>query len=87
VEAAIAFVVARPLDLDSLTGLWQRALDAADRALMSAGCSFSSEERALRRHELYDERQATVAALVSLARARHARNLRAELLIRTKGES
>lgn len=55
------------LELDTITSKWQRALDAAERALIAAAPSLPTSEIGRRRRELVWERQQTAEMLVRLA--------------------
>jgi HAD superfamily hydrolase (TIGR01509 family) len=60
----------RPRDLESLSAEWQRALDAAARALRAAGESLPASELRDRRVALAHETESTAAALHALAHGR-----------------
>lgn len=57
----------RPLELDGIAAQWQRALDAADRALRLGGRPTPDPDFAHRRRELVQERKETAQLLVRLA--------------------
>jgi beta-phosphoglucomutase-like phosphatase (HAD superfamily) len=57
----------RPLELDVVTEQWQRALDAAERALRAAGDSLPASDLGPRRYELGQERLQTARLLERLA--------------------
>ena len=59
-------------DVDALAVRWQRAFDAADRALAAAAVSLCAAELRQRRRALAAERAETARALASLARASYA---------------
>jgi HAD superfamily hydrolase (TIGR01509 family) len=54
-------------ELDRLGSRWQRALDAAERALAAAGGTLPDTDLGRRRRELADERRRTAQALTRLA--------------------
>ena len=55
------------LQLESISAQWQRALDAADRALLAAQGDVPASELQPRKHELNRERQQTATELGRLA--------------------
>jgi hypothetical protein len=57
------------LDFESLVARWQVALDAAERALRTAGAALSAAEIAECRSRLTAERRVTAAALAGIGRA------------------
>ena len=59
----------RPIDLESLSAGWQRALDAAASALEAAGGSLPASELQDRRFALAREAETTAAALRELAQS------------------
>jgi HAD superfamily hydrolase (TIGR01509 family) len=56
-----------PPELQTITAQWQRALDAAERALAAARDSLPDRDLARRRRELLQEREVTAEALARLA--------------------
>jgi beta-phosphoglucomutase-like phosphatase (HAD superfamily) len=68
-DAALAVAPTPPLSLDAVAADWQRALDAAQRALGAAGHSLPSGELEQRRAALVLERRDAAAQLVQLGRA------------------
>jgi beta-phosphoglucomutase-like phosphatase (HAD superfamily) len=57
----------KPLELDTVSSRWQRALDTSHAALGAAPTAFSADELKRRQAGLRDERQGTDAALRRLA--------------------
>jgi beta-phosphoglucomutase-like phosphatase (HAD superfamily) len=64
---AIVSVGQEPLQLQTISAHWQRALDAAASALEAAGGSLSVADLGKRRYELVQERQRVLETLVRLA--------------------
>jgi beta-phosphoglucomutase-like phosphatase (HAD superfamily) len=62
-----------PLELQTISGHWQRALDAAQGALAAADGSLPASDLGHRRHELLRERQQTAEMLTHLANVTGAR--------------
>ena len=62
-----------PLELQTISAHWQRALDAAQGALDAAGGSLPAPDLGHRRHELLRERQRTAEILTLLANVTGAR--------------
>ena len=62
-----------PVELQTISSYWQRALDAAQAALDAAGGSLPAPELGLRRRELLRERQQTTEMLTRLANVTGAR--------------
>lgn len=58
----------QPLELETISAHWQRALDAAERALHAADGSLTPSDLSQRRYALTRERQQTAAQLERLAR-------------------
>lgn len=67
--ANVERAVRRPqrLELEAICGRWQRAFDAADRAVRSAACDLPPSEVQARRFELGCERQQTAMVLERVA--------------------
>jgi len=59
----------RRLELDTLASHWQRALDAAQKALAAGAASLTTSELARRQHELTLERREVAESLAQMARA------------------
>src|SRR6476659_9983994 len=59
---------ARPLELDTVASLWQRALDSAQRALSAEAGVLPAAEIAHRQRSLTRERQDAAEMLADLAR-------------------
>ena len=57
------------LELDTLASHWQRALDAAQKALAAAAASLTAPELGRRQRELTLERREVAESLASMARA------------------
>ena len=58
----------RRLELEPLSAYWQRALDAADKALWAATGSVPDDDLRERRQHLVRERQQTARLLEAVAR-------------------
>ena len=70
-ERAPQTALEAPLDdLEPLAAQWQRALDAADRALVAAADTLPAPYLRSRRSELAEERRQTAKLLVTVARAK-----------------